>query len=321
MFDDPAEAPLTVNFLLVADFSLIAFASAIEPLRLANRAMGRELYRWRLLSIDGQSVIASGGMMVHVDGAARDLDRLKVLIVCSGIDVQRNTDEKLIALLRRASRQGTMIGAVCTGSFALARAGLLQDRRCTIHWENIGGFSEEFPELELSADLFEIDRDRFTCSGGIASLDMMLHLIGRQHGQKLATDISEQVIHDRIREPHSHQRMELRTRLGISHPKLLAVINDMENNIEEPLSQAELADMATLSTRQLERLFRKYLSSTPTRYYLNLRLQCANQLLAQTSMSILSVALACGFVSASHFSKCYRERYGKTPRAERMLHS
>ena len=321
MFDDPAEAPLTVNFLLVADFSLIAFASAIEPLRLANRAMGRELYRWRLLSIDGQPVIASGGMMVHVDGAARDLDRLKVLIVCSGIDVQRNTDEKLIALLRRASRQGTMIGAVCTGSFALARAGLLQDRRCTIHWENIGGFSEEFPELELSADLFEIDRDRFTCSGGIASLDMMLHLIGRQHGQKLATDISEQVIHDRIREPHSHQRMELRSRLGISHPKLLAVINDMENNIEEPLSQTELADMATLSTRQLERLFRKYLSSTPTRYYLNLRLQCANQLLAQTSMSILSVALACGFVSASHFSKCYRERYGKTPRAERMLHS
>jgi transcriptional regulator GlxA family with amidase domain len=320
MFDDPAEAPLTVTFLLVADFSLIAFASAIEPLRLANRTAGHELYRWRLVSLDGNSVVASGGMTVNVDGVARDYERLKILLVCSGVDVQRNTDERLISLLRRASRQGTMIGAICTGSFALARAGLLKDRRCTIHWENLGGFSEEFPELELSADLFEIDRDRFTCSGGIASLDMMLHLIGRQHGHKLATDISEQVIHDRIREPHSHQRMELRTRLGISHPKLLAVINDMENNIEEPLSQTELAEMAMLSTRQLERLFRKYLSSTPTRYYLNLRLQCANQLLAQTSMSILSVALACGFVSASHFSKCYRERYGKTPRAERMLH-
>ena len=164
---------------------------------------------------------------------------------------------------------------------------------------------------------FIIDNSITFNAGGTAALDMMLHLIGRQHGPKLATDVSEQVIHARIRAPPSHHRMELRPRLGVSHPKLLAVIADMEDNIEEPLSQTELADMAALSTRQLERLFRKYLSSTPTRYYLNLRLQRAQQLLSQTSMSILSVALACGFVSASHFSKCYRERYGRTPRTER----
>ncbi|MDE0809947.1 MAG: helix-turn-helix domain-containing protein, partial [Alphaproteobacteria bacterium] len=168
-----------------------------------------------------------------------------------------------------------------------------------------------------SSDIYEIDRDRVTCSGGTAALDMMLHLIGRQHGQTIANDVSEQFIHDRIREPHDHQRMELRARLGVSHPKLIAVISDMEGNLEEPLSQTELARQATLSTRQLERLFRKYLGATPTRYYLNLRLQRARQLLLQTTMSILSVALACGFVSASHFSKCYRECFGKTPRAER----
>ena len=302
---------------LVPDFSLIAFAAAMEPLRLANRVAVRELYRWRITSLDGQAVVASGGVPVAVDHATDAGGRIRVLILCSGLDVQRQIDDRLLGLLRRVSRQGAMVGAVCTGAFALARAGLLNNRRSTIHWENLGGFSEAFPEIETSADLFEIDRDRFTCSGGTAALDMMLHLISRQHGPKLATDVSEQVIHDRIREPHRHQRMELRTRLGVSHPKLLAVIADMEDNIEEPLSQTELADMAALSTRQLERLFRKYLGSTPTRYYLNLRLQRAQQLLSQTSMSILSVALACGFVSASHFSKCYRERYGRTPRTER----
>ena len=317
MFDDPSDAPLVVDFLLVPDFSLIAFAAAMEPLRLANRVAGRELYRWRITSLDGQAVVASGGVPVAVDHATDAGGRIRVLILCSGLDVQRHIDDRLLGLLRRVSRQGAMVGAVCTGAYALARAGLLNNRRSTIHWENLGGFSEAFPEIETSADLFEIDRDRFTCSGGTAALDMMLHLIGRQHGPKLATDVSELVIHDRIREPHSHQRMELRTRLGVSHPKLLAVIADMEDNIEEPLSQTELADMAALSTRQLERLFRKYLGSTPTRYYLNLRLQRAQQLLSQTSMSILSVALACGFVSASHFSKCYRERYGRTPRTER----
>ena len=148
---------------------------------------------------------------------------------------------------------------------------------------------------------------------------MMLHLIGRQHGQALANQVSEQFIHDRIREPHDHQRMELRARLGVSHPKLISVISEMETNLEEPLTQTDLADRAGLSTRQLERLFRKYLGATPTRYYLTLRLQRARQLLVQTSMSILSVALACGFVSASHFSKCYRECFGRTPRAERAI--
>ena len=154
-----------------------------------------------------------------VDQATDAGGRIRVLILCSGLDVQRQIDNRLLGLLRRVSRQGAMVGAVCTGAYALARAGLLNNRRSTIHWENLGGFSEAFPEIETSADLFEIDRDRFTCSGGTAALDMMLHLIGRQHGPKLATDVSEQVIHDRIREPHSYQRMELRTRLDVNRTR------------------------------------------------------------------------------------------------------
>lgn len=298
---------------------MMAFTAAVEPLRLANRTSGQELYKWRVISLDGDTVKASNGIEFVAHASITDITKSDVLAVVSGIDVNRFHDPKLYGFLRRMSRQGTKIGALCTGSHILAKAGLLEDRRCTIHWENLGGFAEEFPHIEVSSDLYEIDRDRFTCSGGTASLDMMLHLIGKQHGQNLANMISELSVHDRIREPHTHQRMELRARLGVSHPKLIAVIGEMEENLEEPLSQKELASRASLSTRQLERLFRKYLSSTPTRYYLNLRLQRARQLLSQTSMSILSVALACGFVSASHFSKCYRECFGKTPRAERVV--
>lgn len=317
MFDDPGQVPLRIDFLLIPNFSMMAFASAVEPLRSANRLSERALYTWRILSRDGGPVAASNGIEVVAAGSAARVDRAQVVIVVAGLDVQVYEDDRDFAFLRRMARQGATMGALCTGSHVLARAGLLANRRCTIHWENLGGFVEEFPDIEVSSDIYEIDRDRFTCSGGTAALDMMLHLIGRQHGQTLANDVSEQFIHDRIREPHDHQRMELRARLGVSHPKLIAVIGDMEANLEEPLSQTELAGRARLSTRQLERLFRKYLGATPTRYYLNLRLQRARQLLSQTSMSILSVALACGFVSASHFSKCYRECFGRTPRAER----
>lgn len=319
MFDDPNDVPTRLAFLLIDNFSMMAFTSAVEPLRSANRMSGRTLYEWSILSVDGQPVRASNGIEVMTSGGIAGVEREKIVVVVAGIDVQRYEDDRVLGFLRRMARTGAIMGALCTGAHFLARAGLLENRRCTIHWENLGGFTEDFPEIEVSSDLYEIDRDRFTCSGGTAALDMMLHLIGKQHGQSLANQVSEQFIHDRIREPHDHQRMELRARLGVSHPKLISVISDMEENLEEPLTQTDLADRAGLSTRQLERLFRKYLGATPTRYYLTLRLQRARQLLVQTSMSILSVALACGFVSASHFSKCYRECFGRTPRAERAI--
>jgi transcriptional regulator GlxA family with amidase domain len=171
----------------------------------------------------------------------------------------------------------------------------------------------------VTSELFEVDRNRFTCSGGTAALDMMLNMIALQHGQALATAVSEQIIHERIRDRHDHQRMALTARLGIRHPKLIAVVKTMEQNLEEPLDRAELARAAGLSSRQLERLFRKYLSRSPARYYLELRLNRARLLLLQTNLSVIDVALACGFVSASHFSKAYRDFFGKTPRKERAV--
>ena len=313
----------TILFLLIPDFSMIAFTSAIEPLRIANRLSGRRLYEWRLLSRDGSSVPASNAIAIQVDGAIAASEPptvgvLPTVVLCGGLGSERYQNKDVFAWLRRWDRRGAHIGALCTGAHVLARAGLLDRHRCTIHWENLPGFVEAFPEIPVSSDLYEIDRNRFTCSGGTAALDLMLHRIALAHGDELATKVSEQCIVDRIRGPHDRQRMPLRVRLGVHHPKLIRAVEIMEGNIEEPLSQESLAVRIELSRRQLERLFRRHLGRTPAQFYLETRLERARHLLYQTDMPIMSVACATGFVSASHFTTCYRQMFGKTPRAERV---
>jgi AraC family transcriptional regulator, glycine betaine-responsive activator len=307
----------TFGFMLVPDFSMIAFTSALEPLRLANRSCGKQVYGWRLFSPDGQPVAASNGVTVAVDGAYADVGPMPAVVVCAGLDVHRFDHRELIAKLRTLAFYGVSIGAVCTGTYVLAKAGLLSGRKCTIHWENHDSFREEFADIEVTQELFEIDRNRFTCAGGTAAIDMMLSMITKQKGPDVAAQVTDQLIHHRIRDANERQRMELRARLGVAHPKLLAVVSEMEKSLETPLSCSELAEEVGLSTRQLERLFRKYIGEAPTKYYLSLRLNRARFLLRQTSMPILTIGLACGFVSASHFSKCYSEHFSRTPSQER----
>ncbi len=315
----PRELPLTTAIVLTPNFSMIALTSAVEPMRMANRLSGKTLYDWRLITVNGEPVPASCGIEFRPTAALEEVSGFSTVMVCAGIEVYNFYSKTLDSWLRRMDRRGADIGALCTGTHVLARAGLLNDYRCTIHWENLAGFLEEFPEIEVSTELFEIDRNRFTCSGGTAALDMMLNVITRQHGYELAVQVADVFTHERIRDHHDHQRMSLPARLGVRHPKLLAVIALMEENLEEPLSRTGLAREAGLSTRQLERLFRKYLNRSPARHYLELRLNKSRLLLLQTNMSVIDVALACGFVSASHFSKCYRDFFGRTPRKERGL--
>ena len=307
----------TFGFLLLPQFSMLAFSAAVEPLRAATRLSGQHLYDWKILTTDGRPIHSSSRMQLLPDASLAAGGRLDFLIVVAGLEIQRLRDPAVTAALRRRARSGCRLGALSTGSYLLAWAGLLQGYRCTVHWENLDAFREDFPDLDVTGELFEVDGPRLTCSGGTASMDMILSLIGEDHGRDLAAQVAEQFIHERIRDTHDHQRMSLQGRLGISHPKLLQVIAMMEDHLEDPMARAELARRAGLSTRQLERLFRRYLGRTPTRYYLELRLHRARALLTQTSMSILNVALACGFVSASHFSKCYREFFHKMPREER----
>jgi transcriptional regulator GlxA family with amidase domain len=305
------------GFLLVPQFTLLAYASAIEPLRMANQLSERELYTWRTFSIDGQPVASSSGIRIPVDAAVSDDIRSTAVFVCAGIDVHRQFDPRLLPWLRKLANRKIILGALCTGSYILAEARLLKGYRCTIHWENFAGIRERHPDLVISQELFEIDRDRYTCAGGVAPMDMMLHLVRRHHGSDLATAVSEQFICERIRDNHDRQRIPLRHRIGTSQPKLMEAVSLMEANIEEPMALDELSQHIGLSRRQLERLFKKYLNCVPTRYYLQIRLERARQLLLQTSMPIVDTALACGFISAPHFSKCYRLVFGVPPREER----
>ena len=296
---------------------MMAFTSLIEPMRIANRCAGRTLYQWRLLSIDGEPVRASNGLTINAEGTYRSADKFSATIVCAGERVPQMDHKELIAVLRRMSSFGSAVGAVCTGSYVLAKAGLLNGYQATVHWEDYPSLVSDFPDLDISQELFEIDRNRFTCAGGTAAIDMMLALISREYGPELAAQITDMLVHHRMREGDERQRMDLRSRLGVAHPKLLSVVKRMEETVDSPVSCAELARQEGISTRQLERLFSKYLGHSPTRHYLTVRLERARFLLLQTSMPILSVAMACGFVSASHFSKSYHEHFRRTPSAER----
>jgi AraC family transcriptional regulator, glycine betaine-responsive activator len=315
-----AEAePRRFVFLLLDRFTMLSFASAIEPLRIANRMAGQRLYAWSLAGEAGAQgeVTCSNGAAFRLDMGLADLQREDTLLVCGGIDVQRATTKGIINWLRREARRGVAMGGLCTGAYALAKAGLLDGRKATIHWENQDGFSEEFEEVKLTKSVFVLDGNRMTTAGGTASLDLMLKLIAADHGEDLANTVADQLIYSAIRTDQDTQRLSIPTRIGVRHPKLSQVIQMMEAAIEEPISPADLAEDVGMSTRQLERLFRRYLNRSPKRYYMELRLQKARNLLMQTDMSVINVALACGFASPSHFSKCYRAHYNTTPYRER----
>ncbi|MCW4149420.1 GlxA family transcriptional regulator [Halomonas sp. 18H] len=317
----PKMVPQTLGFLLLDNFTLISLATAIEPLRMANQLAGRELYRWYTLSLEGEAVSASDGLKVTPDASTTVPLALDTIIVCGGVAPHRSVQREHVSWLQAQARRSRRLGAICTGGWALARAGLLDGYEASVHWECLAAMQEAFPKVALSTRLFSIDRDRATSSGGTAPLDMMLTLIGRDHGRELSAGISEMFIYDRVRGEQDQQRVPLKHVLGTTQPRLLEIVALMEANLEEPISLDELADYVNVSRRQLERLFQKNLHCSPSRYYLKLRLTRARQLLKQTPMSIIEVASACGFVSTPHFSKCYREYFGIPPRDERLSSS
>ncbi|MEL7027489.1 MAG: GlxA family transcriptional regulator [Pseudomonadota bacterium] len=309
--------PRRFVFVLLNNFTMLCFSCAVECLRIANRSAGRVLYVWKTVGEDGETTTCSSGITYKLDAGLQELNRDDTIVVCGGIDVAAESTKPLLNWLRRESRRGTTVGGLCTASYTLAKAGLLDGKRATIHWENQDSFLEEFPDVDLTKSVFVVDGNRFTTAGGTSSIDLMLKIISEDHGEDLASEVADQLIYTTIRTDQDTQRLSVPTRIGIRHPKLAMVIQRMEAAIEEPLSPSILAKEVGLSTRQLERLFRRYLNRSPKRYYMELRLQKARNLLMQTDMSVINVALACGFTSPSHFSKCYRAHYDTTPYRER----
>ncbi len=306
-------------FVLLPNYSLMPYVSLIEPLRIANRVAGKALYEWGTYSLDGQPVAASIGLTTSVDGSISDMGEPDITLVCSGIDVERGPESReLGAILRKNASRGKGIGSVCTGAYILAKYDLLSGYRCTIHWENLRSFREDYPHIEVTSDIYEIDRNRYTCAGGTAALDMMLGLIALHYGVNIARESAEILMHHHIRSGEETQRFDLEARLGVTNPKVLQAIGMMDKHIEDPLSCQQLAMTVEVSPRQLERLFRRYFNCTPGQYYLRMRLEVARDLLRRTNRPILDIAIACGFASTSHFTKCYRERYRCTPTEERQ---
>jgi AraC family carnitine catabolism transcriptional activator len=307
-----------VGFLLVPGFALMSYAAAVEPLRAANLISGRTLYKWWHAAPGGKPVTASNGVAFLPDigvGAERDVD---VLFVCAGGNPATFNDKHVFAWLRRLARRGVTIGGISGGPFILARAGLLDEHKVTLHWEHQPAFREAFPDIAVAPSLFEIDGDRITCSGGISALDMMVALIERDHGRQLAAAVGDWFLHTHIREGIGPQRMDLRIRLGVADEKLLRVLRRMENSIEAPQPRADLARLAGVSVRQLERLFQRHLGHGIHRQYRSMRLERARQLLRETAFPVLDVAVATGFTSSSQFSRAYKRAFGEPPSRTRL---
>ena len=312
-----ATAPFRVAVILVPGFALMSFASVIEPVRGANRLSGSKFYEWELFAPEGGMVESNSGITVAAAPvAALEQNTFDLVVVCAASHAEQRRFRAVEETLRRLSRRNVALAAVSTGSFVLARAGLLTDRRCTVHWDYADSFAEAFPDIALCNDLFVVDGSVLTCAGATAALDMMLQLIGAHHGQDLARQISGQFLHGGIRAAADDQRRML-LGMGVTNSVVQKAVSLMEAAIEEPVPLSELTQRTGVSQRQLERLCKRYLGATPAQYYVQLRLERARRMLRQTDMSVAEVAIACGFVSLSHFAKVYRRHYGLSPREDR----
>jgi transcriptional regulator GlxA family with amidase domain len=262
--------------------------------------------------------VSSDGIRVTLDYTLADEVDFDLVIVVGGIDIEQSVQRSDLAWLRKQAQKGAQLGALCTGSYALASAGLLNGYQCSAHWDCLTLLTEQFPAIDFNSHLYTIDRDRLTCTGGTVPLHMMLAMIAKRHPQSLVDGVADMLVCERHRSDAEMQVIPMWSRKADMQPKLKEVLQLMEANLEEPITLQELADYVSLSRRQLERLFLKHLHSTPSRYYLKLRLDRARRLLKQTSRSIVEITSMCGFVSTTHFSRCYRKYMGVSPKSDRI---
>lgn len=307
------ERPLRVGFLLIDNFALLSYASVIEPFRAANLLSGRPLYEWRHYSVDGQPARPSTGVTMQVDGAIDGELDIDMILVCAGGNPTVFHHRGTFAALRRLGARGITIGGISGGPFLLARAGVLEGHRCTIHWEHEPAFVETFPNLAFERCLYVIDRKRITCAGGADGMDMVTELIANSHGPELAQRVGDWHIRTQRLSGESAQRASVSQRYRVSHSGLARALEAMEDNKEEPLDRDALAAIAGVSIRQLERLFQSQMRTTLREHYLRVRLDEARRLLRETNLSRAMVTVACGFTSTTHFSRCFRQRFAMSP--------
>ncbi len=308
-----------VLFVFVGEFTHLAFSNALEPLRIANRMSGKRLYSWGFMSKDGAPVTASNEVRMMVDHSFADILKSDYLFLIPGNDLRDHIDKPLLSLLRRARSQGATLATFCSGAFAFAEAGLLDDKEAALHWEFHAPFKEQFPDVHLSNAVFVKNGPVITAAGGQASADLVLSLVREEHGAELAETVSDQMLYNTVRQGGAQQRVSFQARYGIRCEKLSLAIRIMERDLDQIATMSEVAEESGVSNRQLERLFKRYLDVTPKKYLMSLRLAKGRQLLQETEMSVTEVTLACGFENPSHFSRLYRQTFGVTPREQRAI--
>lgn len=309
--------PTTVALLMFPGFSMMALASTTEPLRAANLISGKDLYRWHIVTPGADDAVSSSGFRMASQYRELAAPASDLLLVIASLDFDSHLEPALLRKLVRIAGRSRAVGAVSNGSIVLARAGLLDGYECTVHWERLRELQTLYPEVRPTREVYCIDRDRWTCSGGTAAMDMMLALIRAQHGPTLAMNVANNFLHGRIRRPDEMQPMEVRWRYGVQDRRLAKAIGFMEQSIENPLPLSQLADLVGLSPRQLQRLFASELTRTPERFYVELRLRVARDLLEHTDEAVGSIGLQCGFANASHFTRAFQGLFGIRPSALR----
>lgn len=310
---DPCEGSRKFVFLLAPRFPMLSVACAIETLRAANTHAGRRLYEWKTVSLDGAPV----GAVFDAGETFTDIAMADCVFICSEQIDDFPGRRQAIATMRMLDRRGLTIGAISAGTYLMAEAGLLDGYRCTIHWEIRNAFKERFPAIECTDHVFETDRKRLTCAGGTAAIDLMLELVRRDSDVGLANTVANHLQHERMRSAHERQRIGPERNLRGKSELLRKVIHIMSTNLSDPLPISLVAKSAGTSLRHTERLFLRHMEVSPNRYYVDLRLRRARELLRLTGMSVLEVAIASGFTSHSYFTQTYRAQFGQPPSKDR----
>lgn len=312
--------PTRCGFLLIPGYTMLSFTAAVEALAMANALTDSDLYTWSILTQEDQPVHCSNGVRIDASDPSSSAEHLDVLFVCGGIQVQQRWNPRLGQFLRQVSDRDVSLGAFCTGTYLLAKAGVLDNHRCTIHWENLLSLREEFPRLKVSDELFEVDRGRYTCTGGTASMDLMIYLIEKDYGRKLATCIAEQFTIEPTLAFGQVKQFSVRNLVPGLPDYLAEAVLLMQNNVEEPLLVKDIANLLGVSTRHIERGFRRYFRQSPLIYYRNLRLEKGRHILRNSQLAVSEVALACGFKSTQHFSHSYRNYFQVRPNRDRQAY-
>ena len=308
----------TYGFILLPGFALMSFAAATEPLRAANILAGRELYRIEAFSAAGGMTESSSGSRVPTKKLSEAGKALHTVFVCAGGSPADWESPEIAATLRRLTREGVRIGGISGGPYLLAAAGVLANRRFTVHWEHAPALMEAYPRLVPERARFVIDGNCITCGGGVAPLDMMSALIAERLGADFARRVSDWYLHTHVGEASAAQRASRAESYGTHHPKLLRLLEKMETTLEQPMDRTAMAAFAGITPRHLDRLFASQMGTTFHAVYRRMRLEHARRLLRQSAMSVAEVAMATGFASASHFSRVYRAEMGASPRADRQ---